>query len=161
MKLKQSLRETVQANLRALDAMALASGRPKLDVPERLVKYTQPKREYVKVQAPEASEAQILKAIFTALHYDIRVAWIARMNSGAFHLTDGSGNDRFVRLNSQRGMSDLIGMLKGGRTFCIEVKSASGRVAPHQQAFLDLIAEGGGLSGVARSVEDSQRIIGG
>jgi hypothetical protein len=120
-----------------------------------------PKREYTKTQAPEASEAQILKAIFTALHYSPQVAWIARMNSGAFHLTDGSGNDRFVRLNSQRGMSDLIGMLKGGRTFCIEVKSATGRIQPHQQAFLDLIADGGGLSGVARSVEDAQRIIGG
>jgi hypothetical protein len=36
----------------------------------------------------------------------------------------------------------------------VEVKSATGRVSPHQQLFLDSINERGGMAFVARSIED-------
>jgi predicted RecB family endonuclease len=52
------------------------------------------------------------------------------------------------------GVSDILGVLKGGRFLAIEVKAAKGRVSPHQQLFLDSINGAGGLAFVARSVEE-------
>ncbi len=64
---------------------------------------------------------------------------------------------RAVRLASE-GVSDLIGF-KAGRFVAIEVKSASGRVRPEQQAFINLVRASGGLAGVARSVEEAVGIL--
>jgi hypothetical protein len=94
-------------------------------------------------------EKDIQKQILMLLRKHPRVQWVARFNSGTF--MDG---DRYITSNSQRGMSDILGMLKGGRLFAIECKSRTGRIQPHQQEFLDLINAGGGVAFVARSVDD-------
>jgi len=111
-------------------------------------------RSATKPTEPKVSEAAIQKSILQFLRLSPGVAWVCRQNSGTF--VDG---DRYITANSQRGMSDIIGMLKGGRLFAIEVKSKSGKIMPHQQDFLDLIAAGGGLAGVARSIDDARAII--
>ena len=41
----------------------------------------------------------------------------------------------------------------------IEVKTATGRLRPEQQQWLDAVQAAGGIAGVARSVEDAQRIM--
>ena len=41
----------------------------------------------------------------------------------------------------------------------IEVKSATGRLRPDQQQWLDAVQAAGGIAGVARSVEDALRIV--
>jgi hypothetical protein len=41
----------------------------------------------------------------------------------------------------------------------IEVKTATGRMRPEQQAWLDAVQAAGGIAGVARSVEDALRIV--
>ena len=41
----------------------------------------------------------------------------------------------------------------------IEVKSKTGRLAPHQKAIIDIIDKSGGISGVARSVEEAEKLI--
>ena len=60
------------------------------------------------------------------------------------------------------GGSDLIGFTprNGVAVFtAIEVKAATGRVSPEQQNFIDVIRRSGGIAGIARSVEDAQKLI--
>ena len=41
----------------------------------------------------------------------------------------------------------------------IEVKSSTGRVRPEQQQWIDAVQAAGGIAGVARSVEDAERLL--
>jgi hypothetical protein len=43
----------------------------------------------------------------------------------------------------------------------VEVKAERGRPTPEQTAFLEHVTAAGGLAGIARSVEDAERILGG
>jgi hypothetical protein len=43
----------------------------------------------------------------------------------------------------------------------VEVKAPTGRPTPEQTAFLEHVTAAGGLAGIARSVEDAERILGG
>ena len=43
----------------------------------------------------------------------------------------------------------------------VEVKAATGRPTSEQTAFLEHVTAAGGLAGIARSVEDAERILGG
>jgi len=94
-------------------------------------------------------EAPILKAILQLLKQHPKIATVARFNSGTIRV----GN-RWFRANSQRGMSDIMGTMKDGRTIAIEVKAPNGVVAGHQHEFLNSIAVAGGIAFVARSVDD-------
>ena len=47
-----------------------------------------------------------------------------------------------------------------GRFLAVEVKAEKGRVAPHQQDFIDSINARGGLAFVARSVDDIESRLG-
>lgn len=59
-----------------------------------------------------------------------------------------------------KGVADIIGVLPAdGRILCIELKSKTGRVSPEQKIFLDQIERDGGISGVARSIEDVKEIL--
>jgi hypothetical protein len=113
-----------------------------------------PKALRMKEANTAPSEAEILKSILSYLRHRPDVAWVCRQNSGTF--MDG---DRYISANSQKGMSDILGMMKGGRLFAIECKSAKGKVMAHQQDFLDMISHGGGIAGVARSIEDAEAIL--
>jgi hypothetical protein len=61
---------------------------------------------------------------------------------------------RFVGL---KGVSDILGILPGGRILCIEVKSAKGRLSAEQNCFASEVLDLGGVWFVARSVEDVER----
>lgn len=101
----------------------------------------------------EPSEAQILKAIMQLLHKHPKVAKVWRQNSGMF--TKQYGNKtHYIRANTAHGMSDIMGILKDGRTLAIEVKSAKGIVQAHQHEFLNDIVKAGGVAFVARSTDD-------
>jgi hypothetical protein len=41
----------------------------------------------------------------------------------------------------------------------IEVKSATGRIRPEQQQWLDVVQAAGGIAGVARSVEEAEQLL--
>ncbi len=43
-----------------------------------------------------------------------------------------------------RGVSDILGILRGGRILAIEVKAPKGRVSPEQKLFIDLVNAAGG-----------------
>lgn len=119
--------------------------------PERMIALPAEPKTRVKSTEPRVDllEKDIQKQILTLLRKHPKIHWVARFNSGTF--MDG---DRYITSNSQRGMSDILGMLRGGRLLAIECKSRTGKIQPHQQEFLDLISAGGGLAFVARSVED-------
>ena len=101
----------------------------------------------------EPSESEILKAIMQLLKTHPKVAKVWRQNSGTFQMQHGD-KTRYIRANTARGMSDIMGILKDGRTLAIEVKSRTGKIHEHQRAFLLTIHQAGGMAFVARSVDD-------
>jgi len=89
-----------------------------------------------------------------------------RNNTGT--LKDANG--RPVQFGLCKGSADLIGWTTRTITpdmvgqqvavfTSIEVKTPTGRIRPEQQAWLDTVQAAGGIAGVARSVEDAQRLI--
>ena len=145
---RKSFRDTLLANKAANDFYAALSGKPQIeqtvripDAPIHRVKSTEPRKDLL--------EKDIQKHILILLKKHPKIHWVARFNSGTF-----ISGDRYISSNTQDGMSDILGMLKGGRLIAIECKSRTGKVQQHQQDFLDLINAGGGLAFVARSVEE-------
>ncbi len=109
------------------------------------------------------SEQRIQQEIRLAIsHGDIKVF---RNNTGT--LRDQHG--RPVQFGLCKGSADLIGWrtvtvtpeMVGTQVavfLSIEVKTPTGRLRPEQQQWLDAVQAAGGIAGVARSVEDAQRL---
>lgn len=58
------------------------------------------------------------------------------------------------------GFPDLCGFRRSdGKAVYIEVKTATGRVSPEQQHFIEVARKAGALAGIARSVEDALEIV--
>ena len=53
-----------------------------------------------------------------------------------------------------KGVSDILGVLPGGRFLALEVKTAKGKLTPAQADFLQSVAGGGGLAFMAQSAEE-------
>lgn len=70
---------------------------------------------------------------------------------GVFHWKQHQG------LGSTKGVPDIIGVLKGGRSLFIEVKTSRGTVSPEQENFLNNARALGAKAFVARSVDDVVR----
>ena len=64
----------------------------------------------------------------------------------------------FRRLG-QKGMSDILGVLKGGRFVAIEVKIKPNKPTADQLAFLQKVRNTGGIGIVAYSLDDVLEII--
>jgi hypothetical protein len=144
------------ANQKSMDVYAAMSGKPRVefDIPP------EPKKRAPAKPSNEPSEAQILRAIMALLRHHPKVASYWRQNSGTFAERNRDGSTRYIRANTAKGMSDIMGVLKDGRTLAIEVKSRVGRMRPGQEEFLQTIRQAGGVAGVCRSVEDAQRLLG-
>ena len=153
---RRTLRETIMANQKSMDVYAAMSGKPRVefDIPP------EPKKRAPAKPSGEPSEADILRAIMALLRHHPKVASYWRQNSGTFAERNRDGSVRYIRANTARGMSDIMGVLKDGRTLAIEVKSRTGRMRPGQEEFLQTIRQAGGVAGVCRSVEDAQRLLG-
>jgi len=89
-----------------------------------------------------------------------------RNNTGT--LRDQHG--RPVQFGLCKGSADLIGWKRVTVTpdmvgstvavfLSIEVKTATGRLRPEQQQWLDAVQAAGGIAGVARSVEDAETLL--
>lgn len=149
-----SYRDQLLANQASLDQYAALSGKPRhvIDIPPEPVK-----------RAPrdprEPTEHEIQSAVYAALRMHPRVCFVGRFNSGGAVETNADGTQRHLRFNTVKGFSDLHGMLKGGRAFYIEIKSRKGRLTDDQALFIDRVLNGGGIAGVARSVEDALALI--
>lgn len=110
------------------------------------------------------AETGLQKRIMLALSSMGRRVW--RNNVG----TARGKDNRLIRFGLAPGSSDLIGFVPVeirqehlGQTIAVflavEVKTARGRPTPEQIAFLECVRRGGGIAGVARSVEDAQALI--
>lgn len=111
------------------------------------------------------TEADIQNSIRLAISNGPIRLW--RNTVGNYELKDG----RRIRAGLATGSPDLIGFksvyvspdMIGKRVALfagVEVKSESGRLHPEQERFLQMLAEAGAISGVARSVEDAKRVMG-
>jgi hypothetical protein len=106
------------------------------------------------------------------IQQEIRLA-VSHGNTRLFRNNTGTlkdQNGRPVQFGLCKGSADLIGWKRVtitpemvGSTVAvftsIEVKTATGRLRPEQQQWLDAVQAAGGIAGVARSVEDAQRIM--
>ena len=110
------------------------------------------------------SEQRIQQEIRLAIsHGDTKVF---RNNTGT--LRDQNG--RPVQFGLCKGSADLIGWKRVTITpemvgtqvavfTSIEVKTATGRLRPEQQQWLDAVQAAGGIAGVARSVSDAETLL--
>ena len=62
------------------------------------------------------------------------------------------------RTNHSKGIADIIGVFRG-RGLAIEVKAPKGKLTPEQATFLDMWTACGGISIVARSLEDVLSVL--
>ena len=107
----------------------------------------------------------------TTLQQQIRLAVGTNPDARIFRNQVGSLPDprsgRLVTFGLARGSADLIGWrtitvtqaMVGTRLAIftsIEVKTASGRVRPEQQAWLEAVQSAGGIAVIARSVPDAE-----
>ena len=60
---------------------------------------------------------------------------------------------------NKKGIADLIGCLKGGKFYCVEVKAKGGTLSDEQAEFLDWVRRTGGIAIVAYSLDDVKRGI--
>ena len=153
---RRTLREVMTDHQRTEDTLAALWGKPRRELPIP----AEPKKRAPAKPSGEPSEAEILRAIIQLLHRHPRVAQCWRQNSGTFQERNRDGSVRYIRANTAKGMSDIMGVLKDGRTLAIEVKSRTGRMRPGQEEFLQTIRQAGGVAGVCRNVDDAQKLLG-
>lgn len=82
-------------------------------------------------------------------------AW--RQNTGAFIMQD-KGRKRFIRCGIA-GLSDIIGILPGGKFLAIELKVPGGRLTKAQKNFLEMIRKNNGIAIVAFCLDDVMEVI--
>jgi len=99
-------------------------------------------------------EKAIQSAILDYLKYAKEVGWAMRVNAGKIKVNSKYGS-RFINM-APAGTSDIIGMLKGGKFFAIEVKTPDRikTLTTYQKNFIDKINENGGIAFMATSVDD-------
>ena len=113
---------------------------------------------------PQVTEQQIQQQI--RLQCSRGPVRLHRNNTGT--LRDANG--RPVQFGLCKGSADLIGWTTRTITpdmvgqqvavfTSIEVKTATGRLRPEQQQWLDAVQSAGGIAGVARSVEDALDLL--
>jgi len=151
-KTRISFADQLRANDAALKFYGKFTGK---EVPGKWLNNKAMPKPRVRRLAEGMSEAEILKACIAYLkkHPSVRMCW--RQNSGTFK--EGS---RYIRANTARGMSDIMGVLRDGRTLAVEVKSAGGVLADHQKKFIDDIAKAGGVSFCCHSIDECIEFMG-
>jgi hypothetical protein len=68
--------------------------------------------------------------------------------AGIFHYKAWQG------MGSAPGVSDIIGCLKGGRFFALELKAPKGVTSEYQNRFLENVRQAGGIGFVARTLDE-------
>ena len=105
-------------------------------------------------KTPAPLERDVLKAVLAALRAHPRVAFVERINSGAYKSAAG----HYVRFGFV-GCPDILGMLKDGRFLAIEVKRPGGNPTGDQVEFLGVVARWHGVAFVAWSADDVARAL--
>jgi len=134
----------------------MARFRPRSDERPRVgnaprVQWGQPVPE-PKKRRGRGPEAQVLDEVREAVS-GLCLLW--RNSTGMASM--GSGKLRF---GLAVGSADLVGLRRrDGRFVALEVKAATGRVSPAQEAWLARVRECGGIAGVVRSGAEAVRLV--
>lgn len=64
-----------------------------------------------------------------------------------------------VRYGLGNGSPDLVGTLRGGASFCLEIKTPRGRVSDDQEAWWRSARQWGVRGGIARSIEEAFALL--
>lgn len=100
------------------------------------------------------TEADVLASCLMALK-----AWgIYSWRSNNVGVYDPS-KKRYRSFHGLKGVADILGILPGGKTLCVEVKSATGRLSPEQAAFLDAARAAGALALCVRDVKQLETAL--
>lgn len=92
----------------------------------------------------------------TALSRNIRLAVNRTMRARLLDNEVGVDTAKGVRYGLGVGSADLVGCLRSGRVFCLEVKTPSGRPPTDEQTrWLESVRRWGGFACVVRSVNDA------
>ena len=107
-------------------------------------------------------EATVQASILQYLAVHPLVAWAHRFNTGAHAVEDvdakGRKRRRFIRY-AFPGCSDVLGQMRDGRFLAVECKAPDGKATDAQRAFLELVAENGGVAVLASSIEDVEAAL--
>jgi hypothetical protein len=104
-----------------------------------------------------ATESALVQACLDLLKLRGILCW--RAGNHGVRRTDQTGRT-FWTHKGLRGVSDILGVLPGGRILAIECKLPKAEVTEAQQWFLETVQALGGLAGVCRSVADLERLLG-
>lgn len=107
-------------------------------------------------------ETKVQNDIMCMLSWHPKIAWAMVTTTGEFRVRGGYITIGAYYINGEKhkdGLSDIIGMLKGGRLFVIEVKKPGETPTPPQWEFINFVNDMGGLAGFADSVEMARELI--
>lgn len=101
----------------------------------------------------KGGESDIQSAIMSMLLWHPKVAW-------AFVTTTGVVNRRGSYITvGVKGMPDILGQLKTGQLFGIEVKKPKEKPSDDQYKFINMIVTNGGVAGWATSIEEAMAVL--
>lgn len=104
------------------------------------------------------SESDVQKAIYQWLELNRYFCW--RNNTGArkfdYRRKDGKVTHNFFQWGKP-GSGDIIGLMKDGRFFSIEVKAPGKKPTELQLAFMESVRKSNGVAFVAQSLDDVMR----
>jgi hypothetical protein len=84
-------------------------------------------------------------------------AW--RCNSGGISRTDGAGRRHYYRFAGVEGLSDVAGVLPGGRALFVECKQPGRKPTVAQAAFLERMRVQGAVALVVEDVRDLGEVL--
>lgn len=116
-----------------------------------------------RLRAPQPKEHALQNQILAYLRRESRVSWVIRINSGSHKVGDRwIVNYRLYLRNRDpitKGVSDLLGMLKNGRLFCLEVKRPGEMPSSEQDDFINAVLAANGIAGVVYSWQDARDLL--
>lgn len=102
----------------------------------------------------EPKESDILRVCLQYLGAKGILAWRSN-NTGVYD----PARKMFRTFHGLKGVSDIVGLLPGGRFLGVETKTETGKLSEDQKLFIDMVNNNGGLAFVVRSVGQLAAVI--
>lgn len=94
----------------------------------------------------------------TALQRNIRLA-VNRTGRARLLRNHVGSTERHIPFGLGTGSADLVGVLRNGRGFCLEIKTPVGRLSTDQKRWLAATRKWNVFACVARSIEDAMAAL--
>lgn len=104
----------------------------------------------------KSSENDLKRAVLEYL--EVRGIWAWRQNAGAV-ISEYKGKKRFFKFSTQKGISDILGVLNDGRILAIECKVKPNKPTVEQLEFLGNVKRRGGVACLCWNLEDVSEAI--